>query len=432
MRLPFPSPRSTAAALARRLARDEAGATAVVVGLSLSALLGFAALGLDVGEWYLLRRSAQNAADSAAFSAAAAKMAGAGDVSAQAKAVAANYGLVGGSGGVTVTVNTPPASGAYASDAGAVEVIVQRPRPSRLSQLFLRTSGVIRARAVGRVGAPGDACAIALHATAEASTLETGSANVTLAGCSLAVNSTSSTAFQLKGSASVTAAGVYLVGGYSVSNNSTLTATNGVKTGQSPLADPYADVPIPSYTGCSYNGASLSSGTYSSDPASPTVFCNGLTLNSGVTVTLNPGIYIIDRGDLQVNGGATLRGTGVTIVLTSSTGSNYATLHINGNSVVNLTAPTSGPTQGMVFYQDRRADSSGSNVFNGGSSQSLTGALYFPNQGVTFNGGASTASNGCTQLVAGSMAFQGDSTLALNCAGTGVRMAGGVPVKLVE
>lgn len=431
--MPLPlSFRARAAAFARRLARDEAGATAAVVGLSLSALLGFAALGLDIGEWYLLRRNAQNAADSAAFSAAAAKMGGAGDVADQAKAVAANYGLVNGSAGVSVAVNTPPASGAYAGDAGAVEVIVERPRPSRLSQLFLRTAGVIRARAVGRVGTPGDACAIALHATAEASALETGSANVRLSGCSLAVNSSSSTAFQLKGAASVTASSVYVVGGYSVSNNATLTTTNGVKTGQTPVVDPYQDVPIPPYSGCTYNAVSLSSGTYSSDPASPTVFCNGLTLNSGATVTLNPGVYIIDRGDLQVNGGATLRGIGVTIVLTSSTGSNYATLHINGNSVVELTAPTSGPTQGMVFYQDRRAPSTGANVFNGGSTQSLTGALYFPNQTVTFNGGASTAATGCTQLLAGSIAFQGDSTLALNCSGTGVRMAGGAATRLVE
>lgn len=416
----------------RALGDDRAGASAVIVGLSMVTVLGFVGLGLDVGGSYVARRAAQNAADSAAFSAAAAVMAGSSNVSDQARAIAATYGLRDGVDGVQVTVNTPPATGGQAGNVKAVEVIVSRPARRLFSIPFTKAGGLIKARAVARYGAVGNACVVALNSTASASALDTGSTAVNLVGCSLYANSTSSTALQLSGAASITADSVGLVGGYSISNNATLSTANGVHTGQTPIVDPYRNVPIPAYSGCDFTGGSLPSGVYSNTGGRPFVFCNGLSINSGATVTLNPGTYIIDRGDLLVNGGATLTGQGVTLVFTSSTGSGYSTLHINGKATVDLSAPSSGPTQGMALYQDRRAPGGVENVFNGGSTQRIQGAIYFPSQKVTFSGGASTTTPGCTQLLASEVAFKGNATLGINCAGTGVRMAGGAAPALVE
>lgn len=410
---------------ARRLVADRSGASAVMTGLSLAVVLGFAGLGVDLGVGYHARRSAQSAADSAAFSGAAALLAGTADVDGQARAVAASYGLAHGQNGVVVTVNDPPASGPFANDPKAVEVIVERPLARFFSQLFVGGPSVVRARAVAKAGTAGDACVIALHETASASALETGTADVNLVGCSLFANSNSATAFELKGSASVRADSVGIVGGYSVSNNSTLTTKNGVRTGERPIEDPYKDVQPQQPSGCSPN--SLGTGTYT-----PRTFCNGVTINSGAVVTFEPGVYVVDRGLFRVNGGATLKGEGVTIVLTSSTGSDYAQLHINGDSTVSLSAPTSGPYAGLVFYQDRRAAAGGDNIFNGGATQSIRGAIYFPNQTVTFTGGSSTSADGCTQILASKLAFRGNTTLGLKCEGAGVRMAGGIPTVLVE
>lgn len=414
------------------LGRDRSGASALFVGMSMVTVLGFIGLGVDVGSAYVARRAAQNAADSAAYSAATAQMAGAPDVAAQARAVAAGYGLKHGQEGVQVLVATPAAWGGKGADPKAVEVIVERPARRFFSGFFADGARTIRARAVGRAGTTGKACVIALHATASASALETGSADVNLAGCSLFSNSSSQTALELKGAATLTADSVGLVGGYALSNNGSINVKNGIQTNQQPIEDPYKDLPIPSFSGCDFSGGDLPAGTYSSSPSDPFVFCNGVTINSRVSVKLNPGIYIVDRGLFQVNGGATLTGTGVTIVLTSSTGSGYATLHINGNAYVDLTAPTSGPTAGLVFDQDRRAPSGGDNIFNGGSTQRLQGAIYFPSQTVTFSGGASTATSGCTQILASMVAFKGNSTLGVNCDGTGVKMAGGAATVLVE
>jgi hypothetical protein len=411
--------------------RDRSGASAIVVSLSLTAVLGAAGLAVDLGTAYAQRRQAQNAADSAAFSGAAAAFAGATDVAGQAGAVAARYGFRDGVNGVTVTVRSPPAEGGYAGDPLAVEVIIRRPGPRFFSSLIVSSAQIVRARAVGRAGTHGDACVLALSQEASASAAETGKADIRLNGCSLFANSSSPTALQLNGGASLTATTVGVVGGYSVSSNATLTTTSGVRTNQKPLADPYNDVPVPRPDKCTYNGASLS-GVQRIANAGPTVFCNGLSINAGANITLDPGVYIIDRGDLTVNGGATLTGTAVTIVLTSSTGSNYATVHINGNSTIDLSAPASGATAGLVFFQDRRAPGGVGNVFNGGSTQRINGAIYFPNQLVTFTGGSTTQTSGCTQLLASEIAFKGNSSLRFECAGTGVRAAGGTATSLVE
>jgi hypothetical protein len=110
-----------------------------------------------------------------------------------------------------------------------------------------------------------------------------------------------------------------------------------------------------------------------------------------------------------------------------------ATLTINGGANVNLSAPVTGQTAGLVFYQDRRASHfGGSNILNGGATQTFTGALYFPNQPVTFNGGNSTTGAGCTQLLAWEITFNGDSHLANNCQGAGTRAIGGFKTVLVE
>src|SRR5438445_2195813 len=97
------------------LGADRGGATAVLLALSLSSVIGIAGLGTEVANWYMSKRTIQGAADAAAYTAATTKAAGENttDIRNAAKSVAASYGLVDGTGGVTVTVNSPPASGSY-------------------------------------------------------------------------------------------------------------------------------------------------------------------------------------------------------------------------------------------------------------------------------------------------------------------------------
>src|SRR6185503_12273161 len=111
-----------------RFCCDHSGTIAVMTALSLTALVGFAGLGIEATQWYNEKRSIQAASDDAALSAAVAYSQGnTSGYNVEAKSVAGSDGFVDGTSNVTVTVNKPPASGPYASNASAIQVIIVAP-----------------------------------------------------------------------------------------------------------------------------------------------------------------------------------------------------------------------------------------------------------------------------------------------------------------
>jgi hypothetical protein len=277
---------------------------------------------------------------------------------------------------------------------------------------------------------------VALDPSGSQSILMNGNPDIDLRGCALYDNSSAADAFAMNGSAVLTASAANVVGGYFHNGNTQLNAP--LNTGASPLSDPYGDVRIPPYSpGNCDPTATVNSGqskTFSARGGTPYVFCGGFTANGGASVHFDPGVYVIQGGSLIFNGDTTITGAGVTFILTSARpGGSVATLTINGGANVDLSAPVSGATSGLVFYQDRRASHSGGlNILNGGATQTLTGALYFPSQPVTFSGNNRTSGAGCTQLLAWNVTFNGDSQLANNCQGAGTRSIGGFNTVLVE
>ena len=271
----------------------------------------------------------------------------------------------------------------------------------------------------------GQGCVLALHPSASGAVTTQGNPSIHLTGCSLYSNSTSSSAVTVGGSATLSALTVGVVGG--ISGAAKITTTQPATTGISPIADPYETVAMPSLTGCTQTNFSANDKV----TINPGVYCNGMQLNAKADVTLNPGIYFLDRGSLSVNGSAAMHGTGVTLVFTSSTGSNWATATINGGAVVNLTPPTTGPTAGIVMFGDRRAPLGTSFQFNGGSSQYLGGAVYLPRADVSYAGGASSSSS-CTQLIASTVSFKGNADFALNCSGYGTKSIGPSVIRLIS
>jgi Flp pilus assembly protein TadG len=400
----------------RRFRRDEAGSYIVTSALLMPVLVGLVGFGTDYGLYVYQRQRMQGAADVAAFSAATALTFGTGDdvsVTTEARAAASAYGFKNGISNVTVAVNQPPKSGTHMV-AGAVEVIVKQPQPRFFSSLMGSGGVMVAARAVAMSGNNGLGCVLSLDPSASGATTVQGTANVGLTGCSMFNNSKSSTAMTAGGSSTVSAYSIGVVGG--ISGLSNITADHGIATGQSPIRDPYAGSSFGSFSGCDHTKMSVKNTV----TLSPGVYCDGLSLNAGANVTLKPGIYYIDQGSLSVNGGASLSGDGVTLVFTSSTGSNYATATINGGATVNITAPSDGPTAGITIFGDRNMSTGTSFKFNGGASQVFTGAIYVPKGDVQFAGGADT-SKSCTQLVGDTITFTGNANFAINCTGIGTK-----------
>jgi hypothetical protein len=409
-----------------RFARDESGTYLVVSALTMPILLGVAGLGTEAAMWLHDQRALQGAVDGAALTAATAYYqhgAQAGVVT-EAESVLSMRGLTAQAQGVTIAINRPPLSGAYTASMSAVEVIVSQSKPRLLSALWTQQPMQVSARAVAR-GTGGRGCVLALSPSASGAIQAGGSTSVTLLGCSIIANSSHASALQGNGSAMVAAQSASVVGGVSGAQN--FNTVDGIHTNQQAASDPYADVQPPSFSGCDHNNYS----TNTVATLNPGVYCNGIRVNASANVNLNPGIYYMDRGSFTVNGNATVTGHGVTLVFTSRNGANYATAAINGGATVNLTAPTDGPTAGIVLFGDRTMPTGTTFRLNGGASQSFNGAVYVPKGHLDF-AGTNGSQQGCTQLIADTINFTGTSDVRLDCSGSGTRPIASAVASLVE
>ena len=174
---------------------------------------------------------------------------------------------------------------------------------------------------------------------------------------------------------------------------------------------------------------------------SPGWYNNGLHISANQTVTLNPGVYYIDGagGNLQIDSGATVTGTGVTFVLTSSTGksNSYAGAKINGGDTLSITAPTSNSalgadSSGVVIFEDPKGTSLVE--INGTSNTYFGGAIVAPSAPIQFAGtGVSGTGHNCTQIIGDTITFIGNSSVSSDCSSQGTAaISGGVQTVLSE
>jgi len=215
----------------------------------------------------------------------------------------------------------------------------------------------------------------------------------------IVVNSNSSKALEVLTKSKVTANAVYVTGGVSASAGS---ITPAPVTGVSPRPDPLATLAAPTYSACNFTNYNLIDGKATLNPG---VYCGGITMLAG-TATFNPGLYILNGGGLSILGGSAT-GQGVTFFNTSN-GHPYGPVTITV-AQVDLSASTSGPLAGVLFFQDRTIKSSLPNTLLESSSAQLNGAMYFPTTAVLYSGG--NASAGPTIIIANSVNVSGSTTL---------------------
>jgi len=299
-----------------------------------------------------------------------------------------------------------------------------------ISTTFMRVMGYaeipFQAKSTASVSIQVDGCVLTLDSSASDALSLGGSTNVNLSNCSAYSDSSSSSALSVSGSASLSAESIGAVGGVSISS-SNVTTMDGVEAHLQGLADPYADVAMPTLGACTKNNLNVKA-TVTIDPG---VYCSGISVNAGGTLTFNPGLYFIDRGSFSVNGGGTVTGTGVTLIFTSSTGTNWANMTINGNANVSLSAPIGRATAGLVVFADRNTPIGTSFKLNGGSSQAFGGAIYVPTGAISYSGGANTSAS-CTQIIGDTVAFTGNSNVAINCSSYPTKPFGPTSLRLVS
>lgn len=400
---------------------DNRGGIALMFALMLPVMIGFVALGIDVGIWFKDRRQLQTMADAAAVSAAIENTYGA--TTAEILAAAQMEADSNGFDATTDTLDyaSTPTSGSYSGDSAYIEVRITRQLETILSQVYITLDPSTTARAVASTISDQEACVLALSSTAmNAVYLNGAGTTVSMVGCSVVANSTHSTKAINAQNGTLTTECLWAVGGISGEANMN-TACSSTTSGATAVSDPFSALTVPTYdpSGCLTGNGNNAYSPADGDALSPGVFCDGLSISAGDTVTMAAGTYIIDEGDFTVNGNASITGTDVTIILTSTSGSSYGSIKITGGGTVDLAAPTDAadPFRGILFFQDPDAPSSASldSIVTGGSEVELGGAIYLPNNDISFSGGNTADSNGCLMLVAQTVSFNGSADIDNEC-----------------
>jgi len=421
--------------LSKRFVRNDRGAIAIMFALMMPFILGVIGLGVEAGMWFKDRRELQSIADSASISAAVENAYGASTTSelTAAAQVEANLNGFDATKDTIVYVGTPQ-SGAYIDDADYVEVRLSRTLTTIVSQVFKTFDPSTIARAVASTTGDKEACVLALSSTASPGVTISGNSTVNLTNCGLVANSTTASySVDVCNNCSLTTDCVWASGGINEGLNSiTSTVCDDVIPNVDPIADPYVALDVPASFGSCAPNTAMTGGQYiisSNTTLSEGRYCQGLKITNG-TVTLNAGTYIMDSGDFNMTGG-NLSGSGVTIILTSSTSpaNDTGAVSITGNGNVNLSAPTENDTtgtvtgdyQGILVYQDRNVSPppNAKNKFSGGSTAELAGAIYTPSYDIEFTGGNDTSSTGCMMLIGDSITFNGDADMENDCTAYG-------------
>ena len=409
---------------AAQFVNDTRGATAIILAITMSAMVGMAGLGLETGLLFSEKRHYQTAADAAAFSGAfllaAADATGTPcytsggcltGIKALGATMADNNGYAasttppntititqGNWNGSTYTINGSPLN--------AVRAIITEQKDPGLAGVYL-SSITVGASSVAEVvyNFGGGGCVLALAKTASDAADLTGGTSVNLTNCVIAANSSDACATNLSGGATLEAGDIYTVGGYCLGGGAGFTATTpGLVpvTGGAPVPDPFASMfpGNPSMPVSCAGAANLPNGT----SFSPGIY-KQVNLGGGKTYTFATGTYYI-CGNFTTGGGATFSNGpgGATFVVSGN-------ISLAGGSNGTLSAPASGTYPGIIFYQPGNSSNQTSFKINGGAGVTLTGALYLPGGNLTFNGGDTTGSTACLEIVAYTIQFNGGSNL---------------------
>ena len=371
----------------------------ILAGLVMVAIVGIAAIVVDLGYARQRKRQVQSGADAAA-------LAGVVELpdSTAATTVARAYVTANGMNGAAATVNVPPTSGAHAGDSSCIEVIPTEAAPTFFGTIFNASSIAVSARAV--------AC----------TTAEEGGMAAIFAGATTCGDKT----LKFSGSNSEVVGGMHsnarldISGSNNAFTGSTVTYTTTASVGGSGNtfqgSDPSVTTTQPypvtfNITDYAPGGArAVAAGSSYRNAGSNEINKSWLEANAGYSGgVLQPGLYYTTNKISLADSGITVAGGGGVTFVTASN-----TLEVSGG-VVNLT-PFEPDLLLFSNYMKSSPLSDSANCDSGaisvsGSSSNWEGIIYAPRGSVKFNGSSNVTVNG--SVVAHSVEVSG-STISFN------------------
>lgn len=461
----------------RKLLRCLRGTVAFATVVALVPLIGAVSLGAEAASWYIIKQRAQNAADTAAYSGAvwlACSLASpsctdpAADTMAfRGKEFAAQNGFCNPGDtaypgaqcptGTTQTVTMASLTSWNGQSGSFAQATVTQAEPTYLASVLGLTTVTIHATAVAKVqGLPHPPCVLALVGSLSFQ----GSPTINAPNCGVASNDAALNALNFTGGGMTMNVGsLSAVGGCTGSATFCNTALTFMPA---PIVNPFSALDGALTTLCGAN------------PTLPATCglqnCGGTTLiaytagfpctngasgnNKGLHITSNAaenlcGVYFISN-TLKITGTPTIQNsstctTGVTFILLPG-----ATIQNQGNAVINITAPTTAPAaaslpaslqpeaalfQDMAFYAAPCSSCAQTFSFGGNTNVTVHGNIYAPTAAVTFQGNpviTVAGQGGCGELIAASVAFNGNATFDSGGCPTQIKLPTTQYVQLVQ
>jgi hypothetical protein len=385
-----------------RLFRGESGSTVVVFGAVAPTLVFFTLLASDYAGSIMLRDALQRLADGAALTGAQSLIVAGEAQSSVAISSATGYAeSLAPSLPVEVTDFSADANVAAVDEATVLTVSLFA-RPKTLFAAFgMKTSVGVTASA--RPAGAKSLCVIGL-ARSGLGVSVAGSAKIEANGCMVHVNSDNRKALRLRGEAAIAAAQTGVVGGYDGPADA---VKPDAVTDAPVLEDPLANRVMPTVGECDYTGRVITQGR---ETWSPGVYCDGIRLINGSEVILRPGVYIVKGGHVYTHANSKISGKGVTLYLV-----NGARLRISRNASLDMSAPASGLTAGLLIVSDPANPASSAHELHSDNAPNLLGAIYLPKAELSVGGDKTMADQSpWTAILADKITLNGNGRIVLN------------------
>ena len=367
--------------MSRGRGESERGSVAITVALSLTMLLGFAALVVDIGLNWATRTSAQTAADSAALAGASSLLSDGGVaaittvetflnrnvgglVELPDDAGWATDGNVGNGEVVCWTMPNPvPGPGAACPDGSNALQVTTPPIVVRyaFASVLGKTTSSIRARAAAGAGpaAPNN-CVLCVLDPDDNGALEViGLGGIDVDGGGIVVNSDHPNAVVLASAGDIAANQIRVVGG--VDDRGIGSLLPPAEEGGPPVPDPLADLLPPDELALPPTPAATPVQNITSPATLTPGIYDSINVDVGGFLTLEEGVYVVTEpaGFRVRNGGQVLEGDGATIYLACS---DYpapcdnelgARFRLDDGSQFRASPPASGDYAGLSIFADR-------------------------------------------------------------------------------
>jgi Flp pilus assembly protein TadG len=447
----------------RRYLRDRRGNIAALTALLVVPIVGVMGMATEAGNWYLIQRAEQNAADSAVLAAAQNGIINSGGTTyiTEGLAVASKLGFTNGANSTTVTPVNGQTCPAPLVGSICYKVTISRDVTVSLTRIvgYDGTNGsgaqtIVASAIAGPVDTPISDCITSLGTGPDSYRVD-GGPSVDLSGCTIQANGDG----KCSGASADGNVSYFFIAGSNSGCNPTGTS------GPSPtISDPFTSAYPPSNipaNNCASPASATSywqeSGNYGggggggggkgggkggggAGPPQPPgnnwtgtvaapghIYCGDVKLSANTTLS-GSGTIVIENGMLDLNG-YTLTGTGVTLIFTGPTIAGFSPSHTPpASGTLDISAPTSGTWSGVAIYQDP-ALTSGVDWTSSGSALNwnITGLIYMPNSNVLFSGTINKATGGQDCFTMVDKAFRVNGNVRLTEHQTGCAAAGLLP-----